>query len=42
MNEDENNENDIALQALPTDAIYNRRLGGGIDVLMGWLRPVTQ
>ena len=30
-----NNENDIALQALPTDATYNRRLGGGIDVLMG-------
>lgn len=30
-----NNENDIALQALPTDATYNRRLGSGIDVLMG-------
>ena len=30
-----NNENDIALQALPTDATYNQRLGGGIDVLMG-------
>jgi alkaline phosphatase len=30
-----NNENDIALQALPTDATYNERLGTGIDVLMG-------
>jgi alkaline phosphatase len=30
-----NNENDIALQALPSDATYNRRLEGGIDVLMG-------
>ena len=30
-----NNENDIALQALPTDATFNRRLGTGIDVLMG-------
>jgi alkaline phosphatase len=30
-----NNENDIALQALPTDGTYNRRLGSGIDVLMG-------
>ena len=30
-----NNENDIALQALPTDGTYNRRLGEGIDVLMG-------
>ncbi|HEY6509570.1 MAG TPA: alkaline phosphatase, partial [Vicinamibacterales bacterium] len=30
-----NNENDIALQALPTAATYNRRLGRGIDVLMG-------
>jgi alkaline phosphatase len=30
-----NNENDIALQALPTDATYNDRLGRGIDVLMG-------
>jgi alkaline phosphatase len=30
-----NNENDIALQALPTAATYNRRLGKGIDVLMG-------
>lgn len=30
-----NNENDIALQALPTDATYNQRLGDGMDVLMG-------
>jgi alkaline phosphatase len=30
-----NNENDIALQALPTDATYNERLGKGVDVLMG-------
>jgi alkaline phosphatase len=30
-----NNENDIALQALPTDATYNNRLGRGVDVLMG-------
>ena len=30
-----NNENDIALQALPTDGSYNQRLGTGIDVLMG-------
>jgi alkaline phosphatase len=30
-----NDENAIALQALPTDASYNRRLGDGIDVLMG-------
>lgn len=30
-----NNENDIALQALPTDATYNQRLGAGVDVLMG-------
>jgi alkaline phosphatase len=30
-----NNENDIALQALPTAATYNQRLGKGIDVLMG-------
>jgi alkaline phosphatase len=30
-----NNENDIALQALPTDAAYNQRLGNGVDVLMG-------
>jgi alkaline phosphatase len=30
-----NNENDIALQALPSDATYNQRLQSGIDVLMG-------
>ena len=30
-----NNENDIALQALPADSTYNRRLGRGVDVLMG-------
>jgi alkaline phosphatase len=30
-----NNENDIALQALPTASTYNRRLGKGVDVLMG-------
>ena len=30
-----NNENDIALQALPTDATYNERLGRGLDILMG-------
>jgi alkaline phosphatase len=30
-----NNENDIALQALPSDATYNKRLGRGLDVLMG-------
>lgn len=30
-----NNQNDIALQALPTDATYNRRLGRGLDILMG-------
>jgi alkaline phosphatase len=30
-----NNENAIALQALPGDATYNTRLGSGIDVLMG-------
>lgn len=30
-----NNEGDIALQALPTDATYNQRLKGGVDVLMG-------
>jgi alkaline phosphatase len=30
-----NNENDIALQALPSDPTYNTRLGRGIDVLMG-------
>lgn len=29
------NENAIALQALPSDSTYNRRLGRGIDVLMG-------
>ena len=28
-------ENDIALQALPTDSSYNGRLGSGIDVLFG-------
>jgi len=30
-----NNESDIALQALPTDATYNQRLGRGVDLLMG-------
>jgi alkaline phosphatase len=30
-----NDENDIALQALPSDAAYNQRLGQGVDVLMG-------
>lgn len=30
-----NNENDIALQALPTDATFNRRLLSGVDVMMG-------
>src|SRR5688572_28221450 len=30
-----NNENDIALQALPSDGTFNRRLRDGIDVLMG-------
>ncbi len=30
-----NNENDIALQALPGDATFNRRLGHGVDLLMG-------
>ena len=30
-----NNENDIALQALPSDGTYNPRLGEGVDVLMG-------
>jgi alkaline phosphatase len=30
-----NNETSIALQALPTDATYNQRLGRGVDVLMG-------
>ncbi len=29
------NESAIALQALPTDATYNRRLGRGLDILMG-------
>jgi alkaline phosphatase len=28
-------ENDIALQALPTDASYNRALASGIDLMMG-------
>ena len=32
---DRNNENAIALQALPDDATYNRRLGDGIDMLFG-------
>lgn len=30
-----NNESDIALQALPGDSTFNRRLGKGLDVLMG-------
>jgi alkaline phosphatase len=30
-----NNENDIALQALPTDSTYNVRLRRGVDLLMG-------
>jgi alkaline phosphatase len=30
-----NNESDIALQALPTDATFNQRLGAGLDILMG-------
>ncbi len=30
-----NAENEIALQALPTDATYNTALGSGIDVLVG-------
>lgn len=30
-----NNENAIALQALPTDGTFNNRLGRGIDILMG-------
>jgi len=30
-----NNENDTALQTLPSDSTYNQRLGSGIDVLMG-------
>jgi alkaline phosphatase len=29
------NENAIALQALPTDSTFNQRLGRGIDLLMG-------
>jgi alkaline phosphatase len=32
---DRNNESAIALQALPGDAAYNRRLGSGIDLLFG-------
>lgn len=32
---DRNKENEIALQALPSDASYNRRLGDGIDVIFG-------
>jgi alkaline phosphatase len=32
---DRNNENAIALQALPGDPTYNRRLGDGIDLLFG-------
>lgn len=28
-------EREIALQALPTDATYNARLGSGVDILMG-------
>jgi alkaline phosphatase len=32
---DRNNENAIALQALPGDPTYNPRLGDGIDVLFG-------
>ena len=32
---DRNNENAIALQALPGDATYNTRLGDGIDLLFG-------
>jgi alkaline phosphatase len=28
-------ENDIALQSLPTATTYNRRLGSGLDILMG-------
>lgn len=28
-------ENDIALQALPTDPSYNKRLGSGIDLMFG-------
>jgi alkaline phosphatase len=30
-----NNENDIALQALPGDATFNQRLGTGVDLLLG-------
>jgi alkaline phosphatase len=30
-----NNQNDIALQALPTATTYNHRLRGGLDLLMG-------
>jgi alkaline phosphatase len=30
-----NDENGIALQALPTDATFNDRLGRGVDILMG-------
>jgi alkaline phosphatase len=30
-----NNENDIALQALPTDSTFNQRLERGVDILMG-------
>jgi len=30
-----NDENGIALQALPTDATYNTRLGRGVDLIMG-------
>jgi alkaline phosphatase len=32
---DRDKENDIALQALPSDATYNPRLGAGVDLLMG-------
>ncbi|MEW5975456.1 MAG: alkaline phosphatase [Acidobacteriota bacterium] len=30
-----NEENAIALQTLPTDPTYNRRLGNGVDILLG-------
>jgi alkaline phosphatase len=30
-----NNENDIALQALPSDSTFNKRLRDGVDILMG-------
>jgi alkaline phosphatase len=30
-----NNEGDIALQTLPTDGMFNDRLGRGLDILMG-------